>query len=1002
MSTDKNQANTTIFVGAASQMEQMLAPAVSDPMIDTGNIGLYGHLSGVFDLVLNHEMQALTALWAATAPGVEENGTDTVVAKQTLSITNTTDAAIDVPVGTTVSTASGIGFTVLMDRRQDGNWVTGGTLGDGSWGHYAIQPGQTIRVTVEANQDGPSGNVLAGAITAIEGVAGAEITGSTASSVAFGYGSGTVTLHNTTAKAVIITSADIVQGSASAGQYAVGRDPSVSGFMALNADGSAYQYVLPPGAQITVPIYSTAQPYGAATDNAIIEAMLAEDAPAGSITGGVSLPAGIIVAASSAITPSGPTSPNQDGTFGPGGPDTGRLTDIDSQPLTTAQGFLPSESNVNVDYSQLWTQLDLANWENVVNVLRSQGVVNVAPIWSDNELSDVTASDAFANIRTAALYGGGLAVDAPPQFINDLSIGDSAYLPALEALFRWCTANGLRSSMILSPDGGVGVDPHLLANTQNLVAELQAAGAMPSQFIMENYSQVAANAGDYFSTTSANSLNAVADWLATVPMTSTASESGLEVAGARSADDIMTGVRPSEAVAGIAPLQPYAETQIFTEQAGTLFSATITCASPGLGILQALAGGSVSAGGSIVTVSGRSSAIQSALRGIQFQPTAGALGNASLELSITDATGTIKGSTVLSVDAPGPPPAPAPPAPTPPAAATGGAIQLGAGPTVYAAQAGDTIDAGAGPATVTAAGGGVSVNGAAGTLWFTGGTAPSTVVGGSGAVTVVGGAGGGVFSGGSLGGNLLVATGGNTTLTGGGSGDALFGAATGQDVLIAGSGRESLIGGAASTRITGGVSMAAVIFTGGDTTVTGGAAGGDTVVGGAGDLTMTMHGDAIFAGGGDTLLTTAATGADSIIGGAGTLTVDGGGSNMIVVGGTGASRIETGNGANEVFAGAGAMTLQEGAGPATVVAGAGTSTIQEGAGTVMLDFVHGAAGGSVTVAGYRPGTDHIALFGYGNAAASVQTSGGNSVLNLTDGTRITLLGVTDPGHILLS
>ena len=292
------QGNTTIFVGGASQMEQLLAPAISDPMIATGNIGLYGHLTGVFDMVVNADMQALSALWAGTAPGVEENGVDTVVAKQTITIKNTTNAAIDVPVGATVSTASGISFTVLMDRRPDADWATGGPLGDGSWGHYVIAPGASITVTVEATQDGPAGNVLAGAITTIAGVPGAVITASTAEAVALQEGSGTVTLRNTTASAVVIASSDIVQGNAEvgeAGQYQVGRDPAVAGYQPLNADGSIWHYVVQPGATITVPIYSVAPAYAASTLNAVIEAMLAEDAPAGSITGGVNLPAGLVV-----------------------------------------------------------------------------------------------------------------------------------------------------------------------------------------------------------------------------------------------------------------------------------------------------------------------------------------------------------------------------------------------------------------------------------------------------------------------------------------------------------------------------------------------------------------------------------------------------------------------------------------------------------------------------------------------------------------------------------
>ena len=331
-------SNTTIFVGGASQLEQLLAPAISDPMIATGNIGLYGHLTGVFDMVVNADMQALTALWAGTAPGVEENGVDTVVAKQTITIKDTTNGAIELPVGATVSTASGISFTVLMDRRPDVGWASGGPLGDGSWGHYAIAPGASITVTVQANQDGPSGNVLAGAITTIAGVPGAVITASTAEAVALQEGSGTVTLRNITASAVVIASSDTVQGTAGvgpAGQYQVGRDPAVAGYQPLNADGSIWQYVVQPGATITMPIYSVAPAYAASTPNAVIKAMLAEDASAGSITGGVNLAAGLVVTASSAIAPAGPSAAAQAGNFGPlgrGRPDGHRATGADHRP----------------------------------------------------------------------------------------------------------------------------------------------------------------------------------------------------------------------------------------------------------------------------------------------------------------------------------------------------------------------------------------------------------------------------------------------------------------------------------------------------------------------------------------------------------------------------------------------------------------------------------------------------------------------------------------------
>ena len=152
--------------------------------------------------------------------------------------------------------------------------------------------------------------------------------------------------------------------------------------------------------------------------------------------------------------------------------------------------------------------------------------------------------------------------------------------------------------------------------------------------------------------------------------------------------------------------------------------------------------------------------------------------------------------------------------------------------------------------------------------------------------------------------------------------------------------------------------------------------------------------------GGAASLACGTAGADSIIGGSGSVAVTAQGANMIVVGGAGASSIAAGNGACEVFAGPGATTLQLGAGPATVIAGGGSASITEGNGAVLYDIVKGSAGGTDSIDGIRPGIDRLALFGYDGGVASFTTAGGNSVLSLDDGTRITLLGLTDPSHIL--
>ncbi len=336
---------------------------------------------------------------------------------------------------------------------------------------------------------------------------------------------------------------------------------------------------------------------------------------------------------------------------------------------------------------------------------------------------------------------------------------------------------------------------------------------------------------------------------------------------------------------------------------------------------------------------------------------------------------------------------------------TTGTITLTSGQS-YLASAGDTILAGAGPDTITATAGQVYVSGNSGALTFFGGTGASTVDGGTGSATILGGSGGGDFIGGSAGHNILVsqgASGSNTTLTGGGNGDALFGSAAGNDTLIARAGRESILGGGGVTNIVGGATAAGVIFTGtGATTVTGGEAGGDTIVGGTGALTVNAQkGDAVFGNGGPLSVNASTTGADSIIGGAGTLSVTGRGSNMLVVASQSNSNIQTGNGAALVFGSSGNAAVTGGTGWLGVVVGSGKMDVQENGGTAVYDVVKGAAGGTDMIYGFNVKTDTISLFGYQSSDMHVTSSGGSTLLSLSDGTKIQLVGVSNPGHSII-
>lgn len=328
------------------------------------------------------------------------------------------------------------------------------------------------------------------------------------------------------------------------------------------------------------------------------------------------------------------------------------------------------------------------------------------------------------------------------------------------------------------------------------------------------------------------------------------------------------------------------------------------------------------------------------------------------------------------------------------------------GSQAFAAAPGSFVVAQGGPDTITAAAGLVSVQGGSGALLFVGGAAASAVDAQGGSATVFGGSGGGSFTGGSLGHNILLsegAAGANTTLTGGAAGDRIFGSAAGNDVLLAGVGGDQVLGGGGSTTMVGGTGRAAELFAGaGPTTVEGGAAGSDTIVGATGSLTVAAHGDAVFGGAGPLSVAGGAGGADSILGGAGALSVTGQGSNMLVVASKTSSTIATGNGASLLFATAGSSDITGGSGSLQAVLGAGQATITEGSGASLYDVTAGSAGGNDVINGFRPSTDRIDLFGYSPSQVQVSSSGGSSLVSLTDGTRIQITGVTDPGASIVT
>ncbi len=172
------------------------------------------------------------------------------------------------------------------------------------------------------------------------------------------------------------------------------------------------------------------------------------------------------------------------------------------------QGLLPDEANIVLpveapDAPAILTASELASWDTYVDAAKAAAVLSVAPIISPNTGTEDISSwniPYWAPAQAAAAYGGGITVDTPPGYF--LARG-SDYEAFTEQQITWANANGLRSTMIISPYGDAG---SLLADTQAVVAKLATADAMPTQFVVEDY-----DAGGSYDVTE---LAQVALWLA--------------------------------------------------------------------------------------------------------------------------------------------------------------------------------------------------------------------------------------------------------------------------------------------------------------------------------------------------------------------------------------------------------------------------------------------------------------------------------------------------------
>ena len=175
-------------------------------------------------------------------------------------------------------------------------------------------------------------------------------------------------------------------------------------------------------------------------------------------------------------------------------------TDIEGRAysLNEQAGYTSAFANVNLDYQNgggaalsPFSSLDgLAIWDTRVDEARTMGIENLAPVLSPNTQFLLTPgwySPTYDVARQEALYGGGIAVDAPPEYFYTIGASwgvGAAYQQFTEQEIQWGNSQGIRTTYIVSDNSAEG---SFLQDTQDLVAKLVQDGAVPSQWVVENY-----------------------------------------------------------------------------------------------------------------------------------------------------------------------------------------------------------------------------------------------------------------------------------------------------------------------------------------------------------------------------------------------------------------------------------------------------------------------------------------------------------------------------------
>ena len=182
------------------------------------------------------------------------------------------------------------------------------------------------------------------------------------------------------------------------------------------------------------------------------------------------------------------------------------------QALYRKVGFSPTTANVN-GLDPTGSSGSITQWKEFAEVASRNGINSLAPFVNNNNRAwPNDFNDPFWNYtKSVAQAMGACALDTPPDFA--LRSGKS-YLTNVVQVIRWCQANNLSTSVVISPNGK---QSKFLAMTKRFYKYLLKSDALPSGWVVENFDDAKKPMNPMNIIASENELNSttgVALWMA--------------------------------------------------------------------------------------------------------------------------------------------------------------------------------------------------------------------------------------------------------------------------------------------------------------------------------------------------------------------------------------------------------------------------------------------------------------------------------------------------------